>query len=216
VPVIGLPSSELLQLVELGVQELLGGAEVLARVLVGHFEDGALGHVDQIARERLVPVDLRLDLVGGVQQPPQHRVLFDDPRVVAQVADGGDRPGQQLDRGAAADAVQVTRLLEMFDQGQRVDRLAVAVQVEHRLVDAPVALPVEVLRVQALVDDQRGQRGVRQQHRAEHGLLGLQVLRGRHRAAAEPVGMTIGDGGCAHRATESRSALGSNVRSSTV
>ena len=113
---------------------------------MGDLEDRALGHVDEVARERLVAVDLRLDLVGRVQQPAQHRVLADDPRVLAHVADGRDRARQQLDRGRAADALQVARLLEVLDERQRVDRLALRVQVEHRLVDAPVALAVEVVR----------------------------------------------------------------------
>ena len=179
VPVIGVAlERELLELVELGVQQLLDRAEVLARVLVGDLEDRALGHVHEVARERLVAVDLRLDLVRRVQQPAQHRVLAHDPRVLAQVADGRDRAGEQLDRRARRRRLQVARLLEVLDERQRVDGLALRVQVEHRLVDAPVALPVEVVRVEALVDDQRGQRRVRQQHRAEHGLLGLQVLGG--------------------------------------
>ena len=54
-------------------------------------------------------VHARLDLVGGVQQAAQHRVLADDPRVLADVADGRDRAGQQVDRGAAADARRARR-----------------------------------------------------------------------------------------------------------
>ena len=94
---------ELLELVELGVQQLLDRAEVLARVLVGDLEDDPLGHVHEVARERLVAVDLGLDLVGGVQEPPEHRVVAHDPRVLADVADGGDGAGEQLDRRRAAD-----------------------------------------------------------------------------------------------------------------
>jgi hypothetical protein len=50
------------------------------------------------------------------------------------------------------------------------------VEVEHRPEDRRVTLPVEVLRLDLLVDDQRGQRGVREEDRAEDGLLGLEVL----------------------------------------
>ena len=94
---------EMLELVELGRQEVVDRAEVLAGVLVGDLEDRALGHVDEIARERLVAVHARLDLVRRAEQPPEHRVVTDDARVLADVADGGDRAGQQVDRGAAAD-----------------------------------------------------------------------------------------------------------------
>ena len=52
-------------------KELLDRAEVLARVLVGDLEDRALRHVHQLARAGLVAVDLRLDLVRGVQEPAQ-------------------------------------------------------------------------------------------------------------------------------------------------
>jgi hypothetical protein len=204
---------ELLQLVELGVQQLLDRAEVLARVLVRDLEDRALGHVDQVARERLVPVDLRLDLVGRVEQPAEHRVFLDDPRVLAQVADGGHGAREQLDRRRAADVLQVARLLEVLDERQRVDRLALGVQIEHPLVDAPVTLAVEVVRVEALIDDQRGQRGVRQQDRAEHRLLGLQVLGRGHRRPAEGAAASVRGGGRGHRANESRSPSGSNIRS---
>ena len=176
-------------------------AEVLAAVLVGDLEDRALGHVDEVARERLVAVHARLDFVRRAQQAPEHRVVADDARVLADVADGRDGPGEQVDRRAAADGVEVARLLEVLDERERVDRLAERVQVEHRLVHAPVALPVEVVRVQPLVDDQGRERGVRQQHRSEDGLLGLEVLR---RGGGGAVAV-IGDG---HRAVESRSAVG--------
>ena len=99
---------------------------------MGDLEDRALGEVDELARRRLVRVDLGLDLVGRVEQPPQHRVLADDPRVLADVADGGDRAGQQVDRRAAADRVELAGLLEVLDERQRVHRLARAVELEHR------------------------------------------------------------------------------------
>src|SRR4051812_14529665 len=205
---------ELLQLVQLGVQQLLDRAEVLARVLVGDLEDRSLRHVDQLARAGLVAMDLRLDLVRGVQEPAQHRVLAHDARVLADVADRGDRAGQELDRRRAADRLQLAGLLEVLDQRQRVDRLADRVQVQHRLVDAAVRLAIEVAGLQALVDDQRRERGVRQQDGAEYGLLGLEVLRRGDRA--EAVRVSAGLGRRAHRAVESRSPTGSNVRSSRL
>jgi hypothetical protein len=89
----------------------------------------------------------------------------------------------------------------VLDQGERVYRLPPRVKVEHRLVDAAVALAVEVLGPEALVDDQRGQRGVGQQDRAEHGLLGLEVLRRRDRTAAVEAGpVPVASVRCAHAA----------------
>ena len=205
---------EALELVELGLEQVVDRAEVLAAVLVGDLEDRALGHVDEVARERLVAVHARLDLVRGAQQAAEHRVVADDAGVLADVADRGDRAGQQVDRRAAADALEVARLLEVLDERQRVDRLAERVQVEHRLVDARVALAVEVVRVEALVDDQRRERRVREQDGAEHRLLGLEVL-GRRDRAVEAArarrrgrAVAVGPIGGAHRTVESRSATG--------
>ena len=89
----------------------------------------------------------------------------------------GTEPASEVDRGAAADALELAGLLEVLDEREGVDRLADRVQVEHRLEDQAVRLAVEVLRLEALVDDQRGQRGVRQQDGAEDRLLRLEVLR---------------------------------------
>jgi hypothetical protein len=180
-----------IELGRLGVEHDLDRAEVLARVLVGDLEDRALGEVHQLARGRLVRVDLGLDLVGRVQQPAQHRVLADDAGVLADVADGGHRARQQVHRRAAADRLELAVLLEVLDERERVDGLARPVQREHRREDQPVALAVEVAGLQALVDDQRRQRGVRQQHRAEHGLLGLEVL-GRRRRSVEALRAAVG------------------------
>jgi hypothetical protein len=163
-------------------------AEVLAAVLVGHLEDGLLREVDELARRRLVRVHAGLDLVGRVQQPAQHRVLAHDARVLADVADGGHGAGQQVDGGATADALEQPALLQVLDERQRVDRLADRVEVEHGLEDQAVGLAVEVLGLEALVDDQRRQRGVRQQHGAEHGLLGFEVLGRRGCGASVAVG----------------------------
>ena len=131
----GAVRGELLELVQLGGEQVVDRAEVLAAVVVGDLEDRALGEVDELARRRLVGVHARLDLVGGAQEAAEHRVLADDARVLADVADGGDGAGQQVDRGAAADVLEQAGLLEVLDERERVDRLADRVQVEHRLED---------------------------------------------------------------------------------
>ena len=83
---------ELLPLAHLGVQDLADQAEVLLAVVVGDLEHGALGPLDELARRRLVAVDVGLDLVGGGEQAPQERAVADDLRVLAQVADARGRP----------------------------------------------------------------------------------------------------------------------------
>ncbi len=209
-------AGEALELLQLAGQEVADRQEVLAAVLVGDLEDGALGHVDEVARQRLVAVHTGLDLVGRAQQPAEHRVVAHDARVLADVADSRHGARQEVDRRAAADGLEVPGLLEVLDERERVDGLAERVQVEHRLVDAPVALAVEVLRLEPLVDDQGGERGVREQDGAEHRLLRLEVLGRRDRRAVEPAagcaalrrGVAVGAVGRAHGAAESRRASG--------
>ncbi len=68
---------------------------------------------------------------------------------------------------------------QVLGDRQHVDRLALVVQREHRLVDRPVAVAVEVLGLEALLDDEPVHRAVRQQDAAEHRLLGLERVRRR-------------------------------------
>src|SRR5215207_7857794 len=168
-----------------------------------------------IARRRVVGVHARLDLVRGPQQPAQHRVLAHDPRVLAHVADRGDAGGEQVDRRAAAGLLELARLLEVLDQRERVDGFAAVVEVEHRREYDPVRVAVEVLRMQPLVDDQRGERRIGQQHGAEDGLLGLEVLRRGYRPVRQARGgMAVGGRalGDAHGPPESRSRTGALPR----
>ncbi len=194
------------QLVELVVQDLLDRAEVLLPVVVGDLEHRALGLLDELARGGAALGDGRLDLVRRVQHPAQQRVLADDPRVLAHVAGRGNAGGQLVDR---AGRLGVAVGLEALRDGQDVDRLALAVQAEHRRVDHGVALAVEVLGLEPLLDDERVHRALRQQDRAEDRGLGLQRVR---RAAA--VGRRDGrcEGG-AHGAINLR-APGAGLRQS--
>ena len=64
---------------------------------------------------------------------------------------------------------------QLVDQGDEVGRLATLVQIEDRLIDPAVLLPIEVLRFQERGDlDHR--IGIDEQ-RAEDGFLGLGISR---------------------------------------
>ena len=67
------------------------------------------------------------------------------------------------------------RSLELVDERDRVDRLALRVQVERRAVDLGVALPVEVACAEDFAD--RPDRTGGEHHRAEDGLLCVEILR---------------------------------------
>ncbi len=122
-------------------------------------------------------VDPALDLLAGAEQPPQQRVLLDDLRVVLGVAGGRDL-GRQL-----GDVVLAARLVDHVALGQRladaelVDRLRLGVEVVGGFEDRPVAVEVEVGRVELDLVDHPGQRRLGDQHRPEDGLLRLDVLR---------------------------------------
>src|SRR5689334_5026295 len=170
---------ELLPLGDLDVQDLADLAEVLRAVVVGDLEDGALGALDDLARWRLVAVHAGLDLVGGGEQAAQERALADDLRVLAQVADSGDGGRERVDLGLAAGRIEAAARAQVLGDREDVDRLARGEEREHRLVDLAMALAVEVLGLQPLLDDERVVRAIGEQHGPEDGLLGLDRVRRR-------------------------------------
>ena len=113
------------------------------------------------------------------EQAAHERVLAHDLRVAADAAEAGHAAGELVDRGLAAGLLELARRAQVLGDRQDVDRLALAVQREHRLVDRAVAVAVEVLGLQALLDDEPVHRAVRQQDAAEDRLLGLERVRRR-------------------------------------
>ena len=82
---------------------------------------------------------------------------------------------ERVQVGRATDAAQVAGVGERGRDRDGVGRLAAAVEVEDRVEDGRVRRPVEVAGAQDLDDVGDGVLG--QQHAAEHGLLGRDVLR---------------------------------------
>src|SRR5262249_4206224 len=77
----------------------------------------------------------RLDLLADDRQPPQRRHLADDARVVRGVRRRGHERRDLVDPLLAADLVQLATLVEPVGDRDRVDRLALLVQLEHRAED---------------------------------------------------------------------------------
>ena len=127
---------------------------------MGDFEHGLLGALDEVARGVAVLADLGLDPVRGGEQAAQQRVLADDLRVAARAADRWRSGREGVDRRGAAGLVEPAALAKVVGDGDHVDRLVLVVEREHRFVDEPVALAVEVLALEPLLDDQRVQRAV--------------------------------------------------------
>jgi len=80
-----------------------------------------------------------------------------------------------VDADPAADAFELAAFLELVDERDRVDGLALGVQAKGGAVDLRVALAVEVGSVERLADRPDCPRG--EHHRAEDGLLGIEILR---------------------------------------
>ena len=94
---------------------------------------------------------------------------------------------QLVDPPTAARVLKLASLLELVDERDRVDRLALGVEGDGRSVDLRVALAVEVARVEDLAD--RPDRTGGEHHRPEDGLLGLEVLRGNRGGLREGRGL---------------------------
>ena len=157
VPVIALPSRErLLELVELGVAAGRSIArKSLRRVLVGDLEDRALGHVDEVARERLVAVHgdwISYDARSRRRSIALSRTMRAYWRTLPTA---GTEPASRSIAARPPTASSSPACLRCSTSVSASTGSPLVVQVEHRLRRSPVRLAVEVVRVQALVDDQR-------------------------------------------------------------
>jgi len=128
----------------------------------------------------LQPRPVRIDeIVSHISRAvvgPEHedRLALDDPRVLDGMDRGGRRVGQAREVGPSADAFELVAPLERLGHRDDVDRLAALEQLEDRLEDLAVRLPVEVRWPQELghLDD----RVTVDEDRAEHRLLGFEAL----------------------------------------
>ena len=110
--------------------------ELARDALLREVEDDLLGAVDELDRlAGAVEAEPR-DVVAGADQPAQRRHLADDARVVGGVRRGRDERRELVDALLPADvASSVAGAVELVDDGDRVDRLALRVEREDRLVD---------------------------------------------------------------------------------
>ena len=174
-------------LLEALAHELVDALEAAADPVLGEVEDHLLGPVDELRRlAGPVPAE-PLDLLADDREAAQRRHLADDLRVVAGVRRRRDERRDLVDPLLAADLVELAALVELVGDGDRVDRLALLVELERGAVDLRVRLAVEVAGVDRRCS--RLDRRLRQHHRAQHGLLGIEVLRaGAERLARRAAG----------------------------
>ena len=72
---------------------------------------------------------------------------MDDARIVARVRRSRDEGGQLVDAHLATDVLELPALVDLVDEGDGVDRLALGVQGERRPIDLGVALAVKLAPV---------------------------------------------------------------------
>src|SRR6266545_1030417 len=114
------------------------------------------------------------DVARGLDQPPQERVLRDDPRVVARRGGCRHLLDELVDVQVPADLFQYPAPPEVLDSGDRIDRITPPVDPPEGVEDRAVRGLVEVLGLDHLDDVGDGLR--REHHGAEDGLLGFQVV----------------------------------------
>ena len=88
----------------------------------------------------------------------------------------GTQPASSSIVAGPADLVELAVLAQLLGDRQVVDLVVALVELEHRREHRAVLLAVEVLGPQLLLDQQRVQVALVEQHRAQHRLLGLEVV----------------------------------------
>src|SRR5215211_6198603 len=94
------------------------------------FEDDLLGAVDEVGGLAHPLPAQRGDLAAHPDEAAEGGHLADDPRVVAGVRAGGYDRGELVDAAPTARALELSALLELVDERDRVDGLASGVQCE--------------------------------------------------------------------------------------
>jgi len=162
------------------LQQLLDVAELRGDAALRKLEDDLLGAVDENLRlARAFPTELG-DLLSGGDEAAERRHLVDDARIVRRVCGRRDERCQLVHPHPPADGFELAALLELVDERDRVDRLALRIEREARAIDLRVALPVEVGGIEDLAHRSDRTRG--EQHRPEDRFLGLEVLGWRNRS----------------------------------
>ncbi len=115
------------------------------------------------------------DLAGNPDQPPPYRALFHDLDVRVDPPHVRQGEIQAGDVRQPADLLQLAALLEPGLERAVVDRHPLLPEIEHGLVEQPVALLVQILRAKP-GRDARHELGPKQEA-AQHRALGLLTLR---------------------------------------
>ena len=165
---------DLVEPLERLLEQAVDALEVARDALVGDREHDLLGPVDQLRRLADVLVAERRDVGARADQAAIGRGVADDLGVVAGVGRRRHRRRERVDDRLPADVVEHPAVVERARERDRVDDVALAVHLQDRAVDGRVRPAVEVVGLEQLRDDR--DRVLRDQHRAQDRLLGVDVL----------------------------------------
>ena len=113
------------------LEQVVDVGEVAADPLLGELEHHLLGAVDEVRRLAGTCLAEPLDLLADPNEPAERRHLLDDAGVVLGVRGRRHDRRQLRDLGGAADPLELAALVELVREGDRVDRLALAVEGER-------------------------------------------------------------------------------------
>ena len=158
------------------VEERLKAVEARVDPLLADGEELGLRPVDGLLDLGRILVADPGDPPGRADEVSQDRLALDDPGVLDGVDRGGGLVREAREVGPSTDRLELFAPLERLRDGDDVDWLAALEQLEDRREDRAVRLAVEVRRTQELRDLDDGVAV--DEDGAEHGLLGLEALRG--------------------------------------
>src|SRR4029434_4078136 len=141
---------------------------------LGDLEDQPLRIVEQLVHVVAGLVALPDDLGGDADEVPQEGLFADDGPVGEQVGRGGRLFHQAREGSRPAHLFQRRVPLQLFRDGQQIDRFVALEERQRSVEDLAVAFLVEVGRLEQL--DRLGQALPLQQDRPQDGPLGLQAV----------------------------------------
>ncbi len=163
------------QALEVVADDVLDRQQSHAHAVFGQRKNRRLRAIQNRVRAVLALERSLLNVVRGVNQVAQDRLLFDDPRVVLDVRNLRHAVRQRRQVRRAPGRFQVPLAIQLLGQRHQVDRLLHLAQRDHLREHAPVLVQKKIFRPQML--DRRIQRIVIQQNRAEYRTFGIQVIR---------------------------------------
>ena len=147
-----------------------------ADLVLGDGEDLVLGRLEQLLGGELVGITVADDLGRAFDQLAVGRFFLDDVGVVLGVGGGGNAFDDLGEDVVTADLLELIALLQLFGEGDGVDRLAGVVEVSNGRVDHLMGIAVEVFGAQE--DDDVVEGLVVEQDAAQDAPLGFEVLGG--------------------------------------